>query len=84
LTAGDIRELLRREAVRFVVADVGARPDWIPETRCFEFWKDKVRPRVADARAHHAMNEFPADFFYFASEWLAAAGPPIVVLERQH
>jgi hypothetical protein len=84
LTAADMRDLLKRGAVRFVVADVGAKPVWIPESRCFEFWKNDVQTHFADIQERPNLDEFAGAFFYFASEWAMSNGPPIVVLERQH
>src|SRR4051812_38252296 len=82
LSAGDIRELLRRGPLRFVVADVGSRPRWLPEETCFAFWKAEVQSHLAapDEPAH--LDGFPGGYCYFASEWSAGAGSTIVVLER--
>jgi len=42
LTSEDVRRLLRLGPVQFVVADLGAAPQWIPKGECFHFWKNEV------------------------------------------
>jgi hypothetical protein len=84
LIASDIRELLHCGPVRFVVADVGARPDWIALKDCFSFWKDEVQGHLADPKQQVGLDRFPDEYCYFATEWSAPDGPPIVVLERAH
>ena len=82
LSEGQIRELLRRGAVQFIVADVGSRLEWVAEASNFAFWKDRVFGRVADPETPASLDDFPGASFFFASEWLAAGHGPIVVLER--
>jgi hypothetical protein len=41
-----IRELMRAGQVQFIVADCGAKLNWIPTQERFEFWKT-VRPQIA-------------------------------------
>jgi hypothetical protein len=84
LTAYDLRDLLRNGRVRFMVADVGAKPVWIPPGECFRFWKAEVQAHLADPQQRVPLDEFPEAFCYFASEWVTSDGPPVVVLERLH
>lgn len=84
LSAADIRDLLGRGPVRFVIADVGVKPAWIPVDECFRFWRTEVRARVADPGRQSVLAEFPGGTYYFASDWLTADGPPVVVLEKCH
>jgi hypothetical protein len=83
LTAANIRELLRAGPVRFIVANVGTPLRWVSEGECFQFWKDEVRSRVADSVGAH-LEDYPGAFCYFAGEWAATDGPPIVVLSITH
>jgi hypothetical protein len=83
LTAADISELLRAGRVRFVVADIGVPPRWVPESECFAFWKAEVQPRVADPAAAN-LSEFPGGYCYFAAKWVPPSGSPIVALQRSH
>ena len=84
LSAEDLRELLRHDRVLFMVADIGAKPVWIPPGECFKFWKDEVQAHLADPQQRVFLDEFPDAFCYSASEWLTTDGPPVVVLERAH
>lgn len=83
LSATELRDLLRSGPVRFVVADVGFKPRWVPQSDCFAFWKNKVQPRLADPAQRVVLDEMPGDNCYFASEW-EAEGAPVVVLELCH
>lgn len=78
LAAADVRDLLRRGPVQFVVADLGAKPIWIPANECFTFWKGEALPRLAD------QDELPDGVCYVASQWSTPYGSPIVALERYH
>jgi hypothetical protein len=83
LSAGDVREMLRRGRLRFVIVQVGSRLRWLPEHECFAFWKAEVQPHLADPDGPAGLDSFPGGYCYFASEW-SAAGSPIVVLVTAH
>lgn len=83
LARDDVRELLRRGPVQFVIANVGHEPRWIPLNECFDFWKRDAAAHVADSD-RFSLDEFPASLAYVASEWLEANSSPIVVLEAHH
>jgi hypothetical protein len=83
LSATDIRQLLSTGTVRFVIANIGAKPEWIPENRCYQFWKDRVLPHLADSEKRVDLNDYPEQYCYFASEW-SNNGPPIIALECHH
>jgi hypothetical protein len=83
VTAVDIRALLQAGRVRFVVADIAAPLRWVPEADCFTFWKAEVQPHLADVTGS-SLDDFPDGYCYFAAEWVASGGSPIVVLERHH
>jgi hypothetical protein len=82
--AAEIRDLLTSGPIRWAVADVGKRPTWIPEPDCFAYWKDEVRPRLADREQLARLEDFPGGYCYTASEWRDADGRPIIVLYRHH
>ncbi len=84
LSADDIRELLRRGPLRFVVADVGSGPRWHPEESCFAFWKAEVQSHLSPPGVPASLDDFPDGYCYHASEWWPAAGSPIVLLEKAH
>ncbi len=83
LSATEIRELLRVGPVQFVVADVAAPLQWVPLAECFRFWKAEAQSRVA-GQAGARLEDFPGEYCYFASEWQAVDGPPVVVLAVAH
>lgn len=84
LTGEAISDLLRTEAVRFVVADVGAKPNWIPASDRFRFWKAEVKPHLAPPHQPAFREDFPGEYCYFASEWRGESGGTIIVLKRSH
>jgi hypothetical protein len=83
LSIEDLRELVSRGAVRFVIADVDAKPKWIAESACFDFWKGGVQKHIADSARRVHLEDFPNGYCYFAEEWEGAESP-IVVLRRYH
>jgi hypothetical protein len=54
--------------VQFIVANCGAKLNWIPMQERFEFWK-AIRPQVADALRPIYIERFPNQTAYIASEW---------------
>ena len=84
LTAADLRDLLRRGPVRFVVADPGSRPRWIPEGDCYSFWKVEVQSHLVGPGGAARLDEFAGGYCLFAAEWSPGEGSPIVVLEMAH
>ena len=75
----DIRELLRNGPVRFVVIQVGLKPEWIPLDHCFRFRKEQVQSRLLPRAVY--TDQIPELGGYWAEEWRPANGPPIVALE---
>lgn len=84
LAIGDIRDLLRRGPLRFVVADVGEKFRWVAEADRFAFWKAEVQPRLAPPDAPLDLDAFPGGLAYVASEWMPRSGSPIILLESHH
>ncbi len=84
LTVPLLRELLRQGPVRFMVADAGRKPRWVPEADCFDFWKGEVRPHLAEPDRGAYLESFPGEYCYFAAEWRDPDGSPIVVLHLCH
>jgi len=84
LSADDIRQLLRRGPMRFVVAEVASPPRWISVADRFTFWKGEVQSHLAEPGLSASLDDFPGDSCYFASEWSPVAGASIVLLEKAH
>jgi hypothetical protein len=84
LNAADIAELLRVGKVQFVVANVGSPLNWVLVDECYRFWKSEVKNHLADAAANNYLEDFPGEYCYFASEWEAKGGEPIVLLVMSH
>ncbi len=79
-----IIQFLREGRVRFVVADVGNKLQWIPEIECFDFWKKEVSPHLAEPETQIQLEQFPSNYCFWASEWQADDEHRIVVLEKAH
>jgi hypothetical protein len=78
-----IRNLLRVGTVRFVVADVGSPLHWVPETECFDMWKNDVKPHLAGPDQQVYLEQFPDEYAYFASQWDDGSSP-IILLSKSH
>ena len=84
LSSEDIRSLLQRGRVRFVVANVGQPLNWISIDGCFEYWKSEGKPHLAAPNAdRYSLDDSSGGYFYIASRW-ASAQEPIVLLEMHH
>jgi hypothetical protein len=68
-----VRELVQTDPVQFIVADCGAKLNWIPAQERFEFWKT-VRPYIADPSKPITLKQFPNETAYIASQWRGSAG----------
>ena len=84
LNISDLVDLLRSGAVRFVVADLGKPYQWIANTEGYEFWKDEVKAHLADPESELALEDFPDEYCYFASEWKTYEGEMIILLAKTH
>jgi len=78
-----IRELVRTALVQFIVANCGAKLNWIPQKGRFEFWK-MVRPQIADPMKPIRLDQFPNETAYTASEWRGRTGECLILLEMHH
>jgi hypothetical protein len=79
LTEQDIQQLLRRGPVQFVEIRMSERPNWIPLDEQFEFWKQRLQPRLTQWGPEERIytDEFPV---YVASEWsIDGEATPVVV-----
>ncbi len=84
LGLSEIVSMLRTGKVRFVVADIGHHLQWVPSEHSYEFWKSEVKMHLAPPDASAYLEDFPDEYCYFASEWKADGGEPIVLLAKSH
>jgi hypothetical protein len=76
----DIASLLRAGGVRFVVANLGDRLEWITPEHAFEHWK-VLRERLV---APETVHENDGEVRFRASVWPDDASEPIIVFEAHH
>jgi hypothetical protein len=85
--AEEIRRLLRDEReVRFVVANVGERLEWVEPKEGFRFWKEQLAPHLVEpqqANAGVALDDV-GEYAFVASEWRLSDGTCVVVAETWH
>ena|SRR5882724_3254994 len=85
LSADDIRELLWSGDVRFVIANVGDKPQWIPAEQRYNFWKNECLPHLSEPNDKRIrLEDFPDCYCYYATEWKPADGSPIVCIYVSH
>ena len=84
LTNEDIVQLLKNSVVRFVVADVGNKLQWIDTNQCFDFWKQEAKPHTADSTDKIDLDGAIDNYAYIASRWAMQGEAPIITLEKFH
>ena len=78
-----VRELLRKGPVRFIVANCGAKLNWIPIQQGLKFWK-RVRSHIAEPSKPIHLKQFPNETAYIASQWRGSTGECLILLETHH
>src|SRR5690242_19873463 len=84
LSREDIREQLRLGPVEFVIADLGMPLKCISISDCHKFWKSEVKPHLAEPDAKARLEDFPNEYFYFASRWRDRNSRTLIVLLEKH
>ena len=84
LDSSQIASMLRAGKVRFVIADIGHHLEWVSAEDCYQFWKSEVKRHLAHPDNKTYLEDFPGEYCYFASEWKADLGEPIVLLSKSH
>jgi hypothetical protein len=80
-----LREMLRRQPIEFVVADVGTPLQRVEVGKCYEFWKSEAEAHIVDdPDSGFRLGDFPGEYAYVASEWSGQSQTPIVLLEKHH
>jgi hypothetical protein len=75
---------LQAGKVQFVMATIGGKPEWIPLDDCFRYWKNEVKPHLADPDSRVSLNEYDQGYCYFARLWSVKDAADVVVLEMHH
>ena len=84
LNKSDLKDSLKSEKVRFVVANVGYPPDWILVETCYEFWKSEVKDRCAENGNEIVLENYPDEYAHVASQWEDGSKFPIILLQMHH
>jgi len=84
LTGQNIQEILRKYQVEFVIADVGQKLKWITFDGSFEFWKNELKPNLANDINNIQLDNFPDNYAYVASEWTGKSQAAIILVEKYH
>ena len=84
IDADEIRDLLRQSQVRFVVADCGMKPQWVPAREMWNFWKHEIKPHLAEHSVPVQLEAFPDEYCHLASEWGGDGLNPIILLGKSH
>jgi len=84
LTIDDIKQLLNKTIVQFVVADVGQELKWVDKSECFDFWKREVKRHLAHGPDKIDLTAYPNHYAYLASGWTGESESPIILLEKVH
>ena len=74
--------MLQAGPIWFAVADVGHELRLIELDQCVKFWKLDGKPHVAENSGR--LEDFPDEYLYFASHWVAKGARPIILLEKHH
>jgi hypothetical protein len=78
-----IRGLMGTGQVQFIVANCGAKLNWIPMQERFEFWKT-IRPHIADPSKPIYLKQFPNETAYIASQCRGSTAECLILLEAHH
>jgi hypothetical protein len=84
LTQANIKDLLKRGQVNFILADVGQKLQWIQTNQCFAFWKSEAEQHIVTDVNNINLDNFIDNYAYIASEWKSDDPTPIILLEKIH
>lgn len=84
LTESDIRQALRNGSVKFVVANVGDKLEWIDAPNCYTFWKHDLKGHVVGLTDKKCLEDFAGEYAYAASIWSESIQESIILLEKWH
>ncbi len=84
LNSDDIHDLLKRQKIQFVIADVGLKLQWLALDSCYVLYKTTIKSQIIENFDRINLNHFPNNFVYLATLWENECKYPIVLLEKYH
>lgn len=79
-----IKELLRKGPIQFVIANVGDKLTWIDIANTYKIYKSRIKERLIDDLNHIDLENFKDNIGYMASSWEINPGISIILLEVYH
>ena len=79
-----VKNILQTGPVQFAIADVDRELEIVDTDRCIKFWREEVEKHLAEASKKCRLEDFPDEYMYFASKWIAEGSSPIILLEKHH
>ena len=79
-----IIDLIKKEKVKFVIANVGETLKWIDIENCYKFWKNEVKNHLANDLNKIDIEQFENNYCYIASEFETASNDYLILLEKFH
>ena len=80
VTRDEMRDMIKVAPVRFVVARPAEKLLWLSTNECYEFWKTELKDHIYDPKRKY-LEEYPGQYFYFASTWRLSSDERVIVLE---
>jgi hypothetical protein len=85
LSEDGIKNILRKNPVKFIIANIGDPLEHIQPDKCYEFWKTEIQSHlVKDPDRSIQLENYPGEYAYLASEWSKQSGQQMILLEKLH
>lgn len=84
LITAQVRDLLRKGPIQFVIANCGDKLVWVPINTCYDFFKSELSTHLVDNPDYIYLDEYKGAYAYSASRWICPSFPVIVLLEKLH
>ena len=76
-----VQDLIKKQNIQFLIANLGSPLELIPNSETFNFWK-KVKTNIAITEEVY-LEDYPNNFVYFPSLW-EKGDLKIILLETHH
>ncbi len=84
LSRNELSEILKKECVQFVIANLGEQFIWLELEKCFSDWKENIQAQVVEEVDGFSLEDYPNGIAYVASEWRNNDDMRIILLETFH